>query len=229
MARPARPWFRFYVEAFSDRKLLRLTPAQRWIWVAVLGAARESCVPGSLFIAPDVPMTDRELARYADVREKDIARALNEMAALGMVDRSDGVLSVRNWNDRQFESDDTTARTAKHRSKERSNDVPGNTPETEVETETDVGPLPPAAEATTKHERAKPKRLIPADWEPSDDDLAWCQEHYPQLDPWQVAREFRTYWQGCGKPMADWSMTFRNRVQKVAGWSKQTGPARTFL
>ena len=65
--------------------------------------------------------------------------------------------------------------------------------------------------------------------EPSDDDLAWCAEHYPQLDPWQVAREFRTYWQGCGKPMADWSMTFRNRVQKVAGWSKQTGPTRTFL
>ena len=92
-----------------------------------------------------------------------------------------------------------------------------------------VVPLPPAAEPTTQHDRARPKRLIPADWEPSDDDLAWCAEHYPQLDPWQVAREFRTYWQGCGKPMADWSMTFRNRVQKVAGWSKQTGPARTFL
>ena len=98
-------------------------------------------------------------------------------------------------------------------------------PKTETETETETNPPvgPPQGA------RAKPKRLIPDDWEPSTTDLAWVAAHYPQLDAWQIAREFRTYWQGCGKPMADWSATYRNRVQKVAGWSQKTGPVRTFL
>lgn len=91
-----------------------------------------------------------------------------------------------------------------------------------------VGGTVPQAEPTNG-QRAKPKRLIPDNWEPSDADLAWVARHYPQLDAWQIAREFRTYWQGVGKPMADWSATYRNRVQKVASWSSKPGPVRTFL
>lgn len=83
--------------------------------------------------------------------------------------------------------------------------------------------------AGTSHERAKPRRRIPDDWEPSDADLAWVAKHYPQLDAWQIAREFRTYWQATGKTMADWSKAYRNRVQKVASRSSRPGPARTYL
>ena len=47
MPRVARPWFRFYVEAMRDPKMRRLSPAERWLWVAVLAACRESWIPGS--------------------------------------------------------------------------------------------------------------------------------------------------------------------------------------
>jgi len=141
MPRPARPWFRFYVEAFTDDKLLRLTPAQRWLWVAVLGAARKSCEPGRLVIAEGEAMTVAELARFADVPVEDVWPALEQMRRYGMVTWDDnGLIEVCRWAERQFESDNTTARTAKHRSKERSyeqpNDVPGNGPDTETETDT---------------------------------------------------------------------------------------------
>lgn len=147
MPRPVRPWFRLYTEAFSDRKVLRLTPVQRWIWVAILGAARESPSAGSLHIAEGVPMTTTELARFADVRETEVRRALPIMASLGMITIEGDAINVTNWGHRQFESDDVTARTQAHR--ERSNEqdanvpktvptnVRRNTPETETEKEKD--------------------------------------------------------------------------------------------
>lgn len=140
MARPIRPWFRFYVEAFHDPKIRRFTPAQRWVWVSVLGAARESPESGSLCIAPGVPMSRQELADYAGVKLREIGPALAAMEALSMVSiDANGLVSVTNWHSRQFESDDVTKRTREHRerSEEQVRNVPGNVPETETETETD--------------------------------------------------------------------------------------------
>jgi hypothetical protein len=138
--RPIRPWYRFYVETFNDRKIRRLTPTQRWVWVAVLGAARESPESGFLFIAEGVPMTHQELADYAGVKLREIGPALSLMESLSMVTvDANGLVSVNNWGSRQFESDDVTQRTRDYRehSRERSNVVPGNAPEPETETETD--------------------------------------------------------------------------------------------
>ena len=145
--RAVRPWFRFYVEAMPDRKIRRLTPTQRWLWVAILSAARESPEPGVLMIAEGVAMTNRELASYADVPEREVGPALKLMAVLHMVELDGEAVVVVNWPERQFETDNVTARTRAHRerskerSKERSQPVPenvyGNIPETETETETE--------------------------------------------------------------------------------------------
>ena len=165
MPRRVRPWFRFYTEAVADRKIRRLSPAQRWLWVAILSAARESPVPGRLFIADGVPMTGRELADYADVPPRSIRPAIDLMCALGMLHIDiDGVVVVTNWEQRQYESDVSTGRVRAHRSRtenpvipgleapvetfqQRSNPVPTTVPttvsetdqRTETDTETEVG------------------------------------------------------------------------------------------
>jgi hypothetical protein len=170
MARPARPWFRFYVEALSDRKLRRLTPAQRWLWVAVLGAARQSPVPGALMVSENDAMDERDIADVAGMtlREVDAAMPLFERA--GMVHRDGLAWVVTNWSERQYESDNTTLRTQKHRSKERSNVVPGNAPDTDTDTETDteteneppVVPRPPSSTLDAQFEEfwsAYPRRV----------------------------------------------------------------------
>lgn len=124
MPRPSRPWFRFYVEAFGDLKLRRLTPEQRWVWVAVLGAARQSCEPGRLLIAPGVPMSDLDLSAFSNVTPSKVVKALRAMESLGMVSLDGDTWTVPRWGDRQFESDDVTERTRKHRAQERGRNVP---------------------------------------------------------------------------------------------------------
>jgi hypothetical protein len=88
----------------------------------------------------------------------------------------------------------------------------------------------PKKKTVGRADRSKPQTVIPTDWEPTEADLAWVAEHYPSIDAWAVAREFRTYWLGRGQKMADWGMTYRNRVQKVAAFQTNgRTPARTFL
>jgi len=128
VSRKPQPWFRFYVETFGDRKIRRLPLAQRWVWAAVLGAARESPEPGRLYIAPGVPMTVKELAEYADAPLGTTRKALEEMGKLGMVTIDGEVIVAANWNKRQFESDNVTERVRDHRerSKEQERNVPSD-------------------------------------------------------------------------------------------------------
>lgn len=147
MAPKKQPWFRFYVEAVRDRKLRRLPPAQRWLWVTVLALARQSPEPGRLLLAAgDEPVGVDDLVDEAAVRAADVRAGMAAFERARMVERDDaGVWVVVNWSERQFESDNTTARTAKHRSKERGRNVPSTPIErrssraraTETETETE--------------------------------------------------------------------------------------------
>lgn len=133
MARAVLPWFRVYVEICADRKIRRLKPEQRWLWVAVMAAARESPVPGVLMVTETLPMSRPELANYADVTLRLVERTLPLLVALEMLTDREGVMTVLNFNTRQFLStDNVTARTRAFR--ERSKHVPGNTDGTDVGT-----------------------------------------------------------------------------------------------
>ena len=147
MAPPKRPWFRFYVEAVHDRKLRRLTPTERWLWVAILAAARQSPVAGRLLVSATAPMDAHDLADWAAVPVAQVRKALPKMIDLGMLHDADGCWVVSNFTERQFESDQSTNRVARHREatpkEQRCNgqSSPDVTPpETETETETDTHP-----------------------------------------------------------------------------------------
>lgn len=116
--RVSRPWFRFYVEAMRDPKMGRLTPTQRWLWVGLLAAARESCDPGYLMVADGMAYTLGDISRYADVPVREVEKGIDAMIALGMVafDGESNAWFIPSWNDRQFESDDATLRSSQRRS-----------------------------------------------------------------------------------------------------------------
>ena len=151
MARKKMPWFRFYVEAPADRKVRRMKPEHRWVWVCVLCAARSSPTPGELWVAPGDPMTVDDLADLAGVPPKVAAAAVAHMVRLGMVAGSEP-WTVPAWGDRQYESDSSTERVKKHRAKQAGNDVgtvdgtfhgrSSNAPETETETDVTNPPTP---------------------------------------------------------------------------------------
>lgn len=183
MPRARRPWFRFYTEAIHDRKLRRIPPTQRWVWVVVLALARQSPLPGYLLLADDgnktVPLDFKDISDAAAVKPSDVRAALKAFEDLGMIEKDPnmGAMKVRKWNDRQFESDDVTERTRQHRSKEQRRNDAGNVPttlqgtsnsvararagaraETETETEQDPpNPTLPRGESSATGDKTKPR------------------------------------------------------------------------
>lgn len=115
-----QPWFRFYVEAIWDRKLRRLPVAHRWLWVTVLSVAKSSPVPGTLLLSEGEPMLAGDIADAAALPEKDVTKGLHAFLSLGLIhiDTNSDAYVVTRWKERQFESDTSSQRTAKHRSNE---------------------------------------------------------------------------------------------------------------
>lgn len=64
---------------------------------------------------------------------------------------------------------------------------------------------------------------IPDPFVLSDADLAWAAAKTPTVDVTDAAEEFVTYWRGRGDVRADWSQTFRNRLQRLK--QRQRGAA----
>lgn len=210
MPRPARPWFRFYVEAFGDRKMRRLSPANRWLWVAILGAARESPEPGILLVTEDLPMTHQELADYAGMPLREVNKALPQMAELGLIALKNDVISVPKFNSRQFESDNVTARTREHRerSKEQDGNVPkvvprnvrGNTPETETETETE------------EKQARKRAHQLPDDFIPNDTNRKIAAER--GIDLRAAFEQFADHHRAKGSTFKDWHLAFNTWLRR---------------
>ena len=133
MPRKPLPWFRFYCETVTDPKLRRIPPEQRWVWPAVLTIARESPTPGHLLIDEGMPANIEDIADKAAVPVKVARAALDYFLSVpGFLVKVDGVLIAPNFTERQYESDSSTNRTRKHRSKERVRNVPTSEDGTEA-------------------------------------------------------------------------------------------------
>jgi hypothetical protein len=148
MTRPARPWFRFYVEAVHDRKVRRLKPEQRWLFVAMLAAARQSPKAGWLYVGDDDPMGWDDLVDVAALTRRQVEQGVAALIEAGVVRRTDECWFFPNWDDRQYESDTSTDRVQRFR--ERRGNVAKGLPETPPETETDTDtPQTPRGGATS--------------------------------------------------------------------------------
>lgn len=148
MPRRRMPWVRLYVEVVRDRALRRVDAEVRWVWVTILCIAGESPVRGVLLVADGdkepVVVTAADLQDEAKVRAKAVREGIDYFTQLGWIsaDGPAGAWRVTGWGRRNFESDNVTARTAKHRAQsnpeptslERSNDVPMGVPEAPVGT-----------------------------------------------------------------------------------------------
>lgn len=114
-------WFRFYSEAVNDKKLRRVArmTGQTYasvlgIWTILLSMASESPERGRLLIGHNIPATDEDIA---DIAGCNVTETLQQLEETGLVTRYDGVLSITAWDKRQYESDSSAERVAKHRQK----------------------------------------------------------------------------------------------------------------
>ena len=237
MAPRKQPWFRLYVEAVTDMKLARLTPAQKWLWVVVLAAAKQSAIEGFLMLSEREPMTAVDLARMADMRERDVTEGLELMSRLGLidVDRNLGAFQVVAWSRRQYESDNGTARTRKHRSKvvrwnddgtfhQRSGNGDGTHQITDTETETETTPPSPpptlAAVPDPNGGRKRPQRgsQLPDGWKPNDRHEAYATEQ--SLDLNHEMSQFASHHKAKGSVMKDWDQAFWTWLRNAKKWAR---------
>lgn len=190
MARARQLWFRWYVEAASDPKILRLTPAERWLFVDICAQARSSFRPPLLLLSAAEPLQSCDIASHAHVDRRTCKVALAKMEKLGLVARDDetGAWYPVAFATRQFESDNVTERSARHRSQrapsnaesasmQRCIDVVSNDVATPpyTETETEVT----AAAVASDLQGAAPPSAAAAAWVPSDEALEWARRTLP--------------------------------------------------
>lgn len=136
-------WFRLYTEIVDDRKLRRLSPSQRWLWVAMMCVARKSPVPGVLLLSENVPVNIDDLSDIAAISKEEVLAGIEAFKHQGMLDETDGVYQLINWDKRQFTSDNSTERVKRLRERKRNDNETlqqrySNNLETPPETETDT-------------------------------------------------------------------------------------------
>ena len=131
------PWFRFYSEALSDRKIAWICRKTKQpkatilgVWTILLSLASESPDRGKLLIANDIWLTEQEIQEETGLNKDAFDAIIDSFCHLGMVERNEGI-TVINWDKRQFKSDSSTERVRRHRGRKAEEEtVDGNGTET---------------------------------------------------------------------------------------------------
>jgi hypothetical protein len=121
------PWFRFYNEAADDLKLARVCRETGLPKVAVLGSwavllvlANRSPRRGYLMMSEYEALADEEIRAALEMDAETYRALMASFRARGMVSRGeDGCYAITNWDKRNFESDDATARSRRWRKERR--------------------------------------------------------------------------------------------------------------
>lgn len=125
------PWFRFYSEALTDRKIKRVCAQTGQpkalvigVWATILSLASDSPERGALLITEDIPITIEEIMVECGIDSPDIINAFIDLKMLHIVTLhvTLQVLHVTNWNARQFQSDSSKERVRKYREKKKSDE-----------------------------------------------------------------------------------------------------------
>lgn len=223
MPRAPRHWFRFYVEAMQDPKIRGLSPTHRWLWVAILGIARSSCITGHLLVAETMPYTDEQIADWAALKVREVQGGLRELEARGMISWSPDLECwfVTRWVERQYESDSSTVRTRRYRAKpkephsddvgtsqERSGNGRSDVPEqNRAEQSRETPPVAPLRVARTHGTR------IPDEFTVTPEMYAWARDRCPAVDVDLQTERFVNWAKSCGTNKAvkaDWVRAWRN-------------------
>lgn len=110
------PWFRVYTDLTHDPRFRRQPLHVRWAWIALLSIARRCTKPGYLIIDGD-NMTVADLADEAAISIEEAQQSWDYFVSKLLVVSYRGSWRVDGWDRRQFESDSSTERVRKHRSR----------------------------------------------------------------------------------------------------------------
>lgn len=197
--------FNLILDAYYDREQApTLMEALRW------ARARTEDEKGAVVAVLDEFFTEVD-GRYMQNRVEEEIATYRQQAETNQKIAAD---RERRKRERRENDSQTTGHTNEHEScTTRSTNVP----ESYQDREPSHKPLATSHKPEVKAEKHTQRASrLPADWTPSDEDVAYCREKRPELEPKQVAENFRDYWQAkAGKDACktDWAATWRTWVR----------------
>ena len=197
----ANPWFRLYSEFAHDPKVQMLPEAMQRRYVMLM------CLRCSETLET---LHETEIAFQLRLSEAELIETKQLFVSKNFIDKQWNLL---NWDKRQFVSDSSTMRVAKHRQKKKQASNADETlqkrPSNAIDTDTDTD--------KKQNNRKLGKRLandfvLPNEWE------YWANKERPDLNALQVADQFKDYWiaqPGQKGTKLDWEATWRNWVRNT--------------
>ncbi|OFJ47681.1 hypothetical protein BA896_000305 [Janthinobacterium lividum] len=209
----SNPWFRMYSEFAHDPKVQMLPEVMQRRYVMLM------CMRCSNAL---VTLQADEIAFHLRIDAAQLEETKALFVAKGFINEAWELL---NWEKRQFSSDTSAQRVAKHRAaKKAAEEVAcngsvtlqqqkSNALDTDTDTDTEEKIR---AKATSKAEAKATASRLPADWAASAEDIEFCKAERPELVPAQTEQRFRDYWiaqPGVKGRKVDWPATWRNWVR----------------
>ena len=201
----SNPWFRLYAEFAHDPKVQMLSETDQRRLILVF----------CLRCNGDVTLQDEEVAFQLRISNESWATTKSLFVAKGFINEVNQVL---NWDKRQFVSDSSTERVARHRkAKKLECNVTVTPPDTDTDTEK-TEDIPPSLTVVPKKTASKGIRL-PEDWKLPK---AWGEWALGERPAWssedvrQCSLRFADFWHAkAGKDAVklDWQATWRNWVR----------------
>ena len=213
----ANQWFRMYSEFATDAKVQMMSEAmqRRYLMLMCLRCSNDL-----------VTLHDEEIAFQLRISDEELAETKALFIKKGFIDSTWNLL---NWEKRQFASDSSKDRVAKHRALQKQkqeqagnadvtlHETKANGLDTDTDTDTEQSNSAPSAKSPRG-------TALPKDWELPGDWRIWAEGARPDVDVLTVADSFRDYW--VAKPgkdgrKADWMATWRNWVRNQRSGSAQ--------
>lgn len=205
----ANQWFRMYSEFATDAKVQMLSEAMQRRYLMLM------CLRCSNAL---VTLHDEEIAFQLRISDEELAETKALFIKKGFIDSAWNLL---NWEKRQFASDSSKERVAKHRALQKKkqeqagnddvtlHETKANGLDTDTDTDTEQSNSAPSAKSPRG-------TSLPKDWTLPDDWKTWAVQTRPDLNIPEVAASFHDFW--LSKPgkdgrKADWQATWRNWVR----------------
>lgn len=174
MTTKSPPWFRFYSEVLSDRKIQRICHLTKkpkalvvGVWATILAMASDSPERGVLLISEGIAVTLDDISLETGLSPEECGEIIAAFIAANMVHSDDDTFIVTQWDSRQYKSDTSNDRVAKYRDKKR--DEEGKPPKRQYNKKCNVTVTPPETDTDTESDinqvviekAAEPKKRHP--------------------------------------------------------------------
>ena len=197
----ANPWFRLYSEFAHDPKIQMLSEAMQRRYVMLL------CLRCSEVLET---LHETEIAFQLRLSAQELDDTKQLFIGKKFIDKQWNLL---NWDKRQFVSDSSTMRVARHREKKKQD---SNSDETLQERPSNA--IDTEADTDKKQNKRKLGSRLAQDWVLLKPWGEWAQQERPDLDVRKVADQFKDYWiaqPGQKGVKLDWEATWRNWVRNT--------------